>query len=67
MRFGHIDRIRAIAVLCMVEVHTAAIIPPEGISVGHPAAFVAAAFGGIVAVPSSDPCPMRQAMAVEPM
>ena len=49
MRFGHIDRIRAIAVLCMVEVHTAAIIPPEGISVGHPAAFVAAAFGGMAA------------------
>ena len=40
---------RAIAVLCMVEVHTAAIIPPEGISVGHPAAFVAAAFGGMAA------------------
>ena len=49
MRFGHIDRIRAIAVLCMVEVHTAAIIPPEGISVGHPAAFIAAAFGGMAA------------------
>lgn len=27
MRLGHIDRIRAIAVLCMVEVHTAAILP----------------------------------------
>jgi len=36
-------------VLCMVEVHTAAIIPPEGISIGHPAAFVAAAFGGMAA------------------
>ena len=47
MRLSHIDRMRAIAVLCMVEVHTAAIIPPEGISVGHPAAFVAAAFGGM--------------------
>ena len=49
MRLSHIDRMRAIAVLCMVEVHTAAIIPPEGISVGHPAAFVAAAFGGMAA------------------
>lgn len=49
MRLGHIDRIRAIAVLCMVEVHTAAIVPPQGISVGHPAAFVAAAFGGMAA------------------
>ncbi len=33
----------------MVEVHTAAIIPPKGITVGHPAAFVAAAFGGMAA------------------
>ena len=38
---------RAIAVLCMVEVHTAAIIPPEGVTVGDPMAFVAAAFGGM--------------------
>ena len=49
MRIRHIDRMRAIAVLCMVEVHTAAIIPPEGITVGHPAAFIAAAFGGMAA------------------
>ena len=49
MRLSHIDRIRAIAVLCMVEVHTAAIIPPKGVSVGDPAAFVAAAFGGMAA------------------
>ena len=49
MRLTHIDRMRAIAVLCMVEVHTAAIIPPEGVTVGHPAAFVAAAFGGMAA------------------
>jgi uncharacterized membrane protein len=40
---------KAIAVLCMVEVHTAAIIPPEGVTVGHPAAFLAAAFGGMAA------------------
>lgn len=49
MRLRHIDRMRAIAVLCMVEVHTAAIAPPEGVTVGHPAAFVAAAFGGMAA------------------
>ena len=49
MRLNHIDQMKAIAVLCMVEVHTAAIMPPEGISVGHPAAFVAAAFGGMAA------------------
>ena len=49
MRLKHIDRARAIAVLCMVEVHTAAIVPPSGITVGHPAAFVAAAFGGMAA------------------
>ncbi len=48
-RLKHIDRVRGIAVLCMVEVHTAAILPPEGITVGHPAAFVAAAFGGMAA------------------
>ena len=40
---------RAIAVLCMVEVHTAAIVPPRGMTVGDPAAFVAAAFGGMAA------------------
>lgn len=49
MRLRHVDRMRAIAVLCMVEVHTAAILPPKGITVGHPAAFVAAAFGGMAA------------------
>ena len=49
MRLRHVDRMRAIAVLCMVEVHTAAIAPPEGVTVGHPAAFVAAAFGGMAA------------------
>ena len=49
MRLKHIDRIRGIAILFMVEVHTAAIVPPSGITVGHPAAFVAAAFGGMAA------------------
>ena len=49
MRLAHIDRMRAIAVLCMVEVHTAAIIPPRGMTVDDPAAFVAAAFGGMAA------------------
>ena len=48
-RLGHIDQMKAIAVLCMVEVHTAAILPPKGISVDHPAAFLAAAFGGMAA------------------
>tara|TARA_B100000676_G_scaffold301649_1_gene349159 strand:+ start:11195 stop:12253 length:1059 start_codon:yes stop_codon:yes gene_type:complete len=50
MRLGHIDQMKAIAILFMVEVHTAAILPPEGITAGHhPAAFVAAAFGGMAA------------------
>lgn len=40
---------KAIAILFMVEVHTAGILPPEGFTVGHPAAFVAAAFGGMAA------------------
>lgn len=48
-RLRHVDQMKAIAVLCMVEVHTAAIIPPEGVTGGHPAAFVAAAFGGMAA------------------
>lgn len=49
LRLKHLDRARAVAVLCMVQVHTAAIIPPDGITVGHPAAFVSAAFGGMAA------------------
>mgnify|MGYP006183964805 CR=1 FL=1 len=49
VRLGHIDRIRAIAILCMVQVHTAALIPPEGISIGHPVAFISAAIGGMAA------------------
>jgi len=49
VRLRHIDRIRAIAILCMVQVHTAAIIPPEGISISHPLAFVSAAIGGMAA------------------
>ena len=48
-RLRHVDQMKAIAVLCMVEVHTAAIIPPDGVTVGHPAAFFAAAFGGMAA------------------
>ena len=49
MRLGYIDQMKAIASLFMIEVHTAVILPPEGITVGHPAAFVAAAFGGMAA------------------
>ena len=46
MRLSHIDRVKAIAVLFMVEVHTAAIVPPNGVTVGHPAAFMAASSEG---------------------
>ena len=49
MRLKHIDRIRGIAILCMIQVHTAAIIPPEGITVGHPVAFISASIGGMAA------------------
>ena len=49
MRLKHIDRIRGIAILCMIQVHTAAIIPPEGITVGHPIAFLSASIGGMAA------------------
>ena len=49
MRLLYIDRIRAIAILAMVQVHTAAIVPPEGITVGDPIALVSAAIGGMAA------------------
>jgi surface polysaccharide O-acyltransferase-like enzyme len=49
VRLRHIDRIRAIAILCMVQVHTAAIIALAGISIDHPLAFVSAAIGGMAA------------------
>ena len=46
MRLRHIDRIRAVAVLCMVEVHTAPILPPKGMTVGDPGAFIVMAVRG---------------------
>ena len=49
MRLLYIDRIRAIAILAMIQVHTAAIVPPEGITVGDPIALVSAAIGGMAA------------------
>ena len=45
-RIRHIDWMKGIAILFMVQVHTAAVVPPTGINVGHhPLAFLAAALG----------------------
>jgi len=49
-RIRHIDWMKGIAILFMVQVHTAAVVPPTGINVGHhPLAFLAAALGGMAA------------------
>ena len=45
-RIRHIDWMKGIAILFMIQVHTAAVVPPTGIEVGnHPLAFLAAALG----------------------
>ena len=49
-RIRHIDWMKGIAILFMVQVHTAAVVPPTGVDVGnHPLAFLAAALGGMAA------------------
>ena len=49
-RIRHIDWMKGIAILFMIQVHTAAVVPPTGIEVGkHPLAFLAAALGGMAA------------------
>lgn len=48
-RIRHIDWMKGIAILFMVQVHTAAVVPPTGINVHHPLAFLAAALGGMAA------------------
>ena len=48
VRLKHVDSMRGFAILCMVQVHTAALIPAP-VSTSHPLAFVSAAIGGMAA------------------
>ncbi|MEC7142923.1 MAG: acyltransferase family protein [Candidatus Thermoplasmatota archaeon] len=48
LRLNHIDSMRGFAILCMVQVHTAALLPAP-VSTNHPLAFISAAIGGMAA------------------
>lgn len=48
-RVLHLDWMKGIAIVCMVQVHTAAALPVESTSIDHPLAFLAAAIGGMAA------------------
>ena len=48
-RQTHIDAVKAIAILFMVQVHTTAIASPEGVSLSHPLAILSAVIGGMAA------------------
>lgn len=48
-RIQHIDWMKGIAILCMVQVHTAAAMPLSGVPLDHPLALLAAAIGGMAA------------------
>ena len=48
-RFRHIDVMRGIAILFMIEVHTAATFQPSNVSIQHPFALLAAMIGGMAA------------------
>ncbi|MDP6856335.1 MAG: heparan-alpha-glucosaminide N-acetyltransferase domain-containing protein [Candidatus Thalassarchaeaceae archaeon] len=48
LRLNHVDSMRGFAILCMVQVHTAALLPAP-VSTTHPLAFVSAAIGGMAA------------------
>ena len=52
-RVLHLDWMKGIAIVCMVQVHTAAALPVESSSIDHPLAFLAAAIGGMAAPYSS--------------
>lgn len=44
----HVDAMRGLAILCMVQVHTAALMPAP-VSVDHPIALISASIGGMAA------------------
>ncbi len=48
LRLNHIDSMRGFAILCMVQVHTAALLPAP-VSTTHPLALASAAIGGMAA------------------
>jgi acyltransferase len=47
-RFVHVDAMRGLAILCMVQVHTAALMPAP-VSIDHPIALFSASIGGMAA------------------
>ena len=47
-RFVHVDAMRGLAILCMVQVHTAALMPAP-VSIDHPIALISASIGGMAA------------------
>ena len=47
-RFVHVDAMRGLAILCMVQVHTAALLPAP-VSIDHPIALISASIGGMAA------------------
>ena len=48
-RIRHLDWMKGVAILCMVQVHTAAALPTGPADINHPLAFLAAAIGGMAA------------------
>lgn len=48
-RLHHIDAVKALAILCMVQVHTASLVSPVGVSITHPLALLSAVIGGMAA------------------
>ena len=48
IRLNHVDSMKGFAILCMVQVHTAALLPAP-VSTTHPLAYVSAAIGGMAA------------------
>ena len=48
VRLNHIDSMRGFAILCMVQVHTAALLPAP-VSTTHFLALISAAIGGMAA------------------
>ena len=47
-RFVHVDAMRGLAILCMVQVHTTALMPAP-VSIDHPIALISASIGGMAA------------------
>ncbi len=48
-RLLYIDAVKGLAILFMVQVHTASIVPPESLTLTHPLTLLSAAIGGLAA------------------